>query len=129
MSNKSIFITLAAIVVLGVLFVIVSAIPKLPVKAQFNIPTVLRTGETVTFTDGLAVTLFKIEDSRCKPDVQCIWAGELKAVLHLTVGGVSLSSEHYLSDTTQKTFDIEGYTFTLNALSETALKFTVVKAQ
>lgn len=37
----------------------------------------LRVGETQRFDNGGSVTLEKINDSRCKPDVVCIWAGEL----------------------------------------------------
>ena len=43
----------------------------------FNVPVVFTMGERVAFQDGTALQLTGIGDSRCKPDVQCIWAGEL----------------------------------------------------
>lgn len=30
---------------------------------------------------GRQVTLLRVQDSRCLPDVQCLWAGELSATL------------------------------------------------
>ena len=40
----------------------------------------LSPGKTVKLS-GRQVTLLRVQDSRCPPDVQCIWAGELSATL------------------------------------------------
>lgn len=42
--------------------------------------------ETKIYPDGLSLTLLTINDSRCKPDVQCIWAGELAPTFSATGG-------------------------------------------
>ena len=42
--------------------------------------TELSPGQT-TRLGGRQVTLLRVQDSRCPPDVQCIWAGELSATL------------------------------------------------
>ncbi len=41
---------------------------------------------------GLVLSLTAIEDSRCPKDVQCIWAGELSAVLDVSLD--TPASEH-----------------------------------
>lgn len=46
----------------------------------------LSVGSSVRFDDGLSLQLEKIEDSRCKQGVQCVWAGELAPVLELRGG-------------------------------------------
>lgn len=52
-------------------------------------PFVLRVGESYKLMGGGAVTLDKINDSRCKPGVQCIWEGELAAeVRYMDASGV-----------------------------------------
>lgn len=55
---------------------------------SFGTPFILAAGGVMNLIDGNdilgSVTLEKINDSRCKPGVQCIWAGELNAELTLT---------------------------------------------
>jgi hypothetical protein len=41
----------------------------------------LQVGEKTTLQNGLVLTLKEINDSRCKPNVQCIWAGEISTLL------------------------------------------------
>lgn len=45
-----------------------------------NTPLTLSLNETKT-TGDISLTLTDIEDSRCPPNVNCIWAGEVKATL------------------------------------------------
>lgn len=85
-----------------------SSPPTLPPAAESdpqNGSFTLRIGETATMTDGANVTLVQINDSRCKPDVQCIWAGELAAevrysdssgVITLRLGQITKSCDHGL---------------------------------
>jgi hypothetical protein len=49
----------------------------------FDTPATFTIGESITFQDGMVLKLTAINDSRCKPDVQCIWAGELSPVFVL----------------------------------------------
>ncbi len=39
--------------------------------AEYGKPILILDGEAAVFEDGLQVTLMNIDDSRCKPDVQC----------------------------------------------------------
>lgn len=52
---------------------------------EFNKTFSLNLHEKATLPDGF-VTLTEINDSRCKPGVQCIWAGELSATFALSRG-------------------------------------------
>jgi hypothetical protein len=64
-----------------------------PVTASYDSPFSLSVGDEVYFADGFRVQLTSIDDSRCKPDVQCIWAGELSATL--TINGGPLGEQTY----------------------------------
>ncbi len=47
----------------------------------------LQAGETITYPD-ISVTLLRVtEDSRCAPDVTCVWAGTLKAEFQVVARG------------------------------------------
>lgn len=47
-----------------------------PMTAAFDVPATFVIGQTILFQEGISLQLTAINDSRCKPDVQCIWAGE-----------------------------------------------------
>jgi hypothetical protein len=95
--------------------------------AKFGAIINLKTGESVTFSDGLKVKLKKISDSRCKPDVQCIWAGELGVVLSISGGNVVTPIDIYLGPTTQITTDSGPYKFVYKNSTETSAMFVVNK--
>jgi hypothetical protein len=57
-------------------------------SGDFGVAQTYAIGETRVFEDGLAVTLVRIDDSRCKANVQCIWAGELAPALELRGGAL-----------------------------------------
>lgn len=46
-----------------------------PRQAEFDAEVRLSVGDRIIFSDSLVVSLREINDSRCQPDVQCIWAG------------------------------------------------------
>jgi len=48
----------------------------------------LAIGGTARYDDGLTVRLEKIEDSRCRQGMQCVWAGELAPLLQLSGGEI-----------------------------------------
>ncbi len=53
------------------------------VTAALGESVTLVIGQSADFTNGPAIILKEINDSRCQPNVQCIWAGELAPVLRL----------------------------------------------
>lgn len=55
--------------------------------SEFNKPITMRVNEKVIFSDSFSLTLQEINDSRCKPGVQCIWQGELSAVFSANING------------------------------------------
>lgn len=93
------------------------------VTTSFNTAFTLKPGDKVGFSDTLVVELKVIEDSRCKPDVQCIWAGELSPVL--IVGRAQ--SEIRLGTVTKQSITFGNYTFTLNSATETTANITIKK--
>lgn len=88
----------------------------------------LKKGETRTFESGLKVTLAAIEDSRCPKDVQCVWAGELAALLSvgLSAPGPALV-EVRLGQTTKPKGEAYGYAFDLVSIDETSAMIAVTK--
>jgi hypothetical protein len=68
--------------------------------APFGSRQVFHVGHSVTYADGLVVVLDIINDSRCKPNVQCIWAGELAP--QLTVRGSKIGASQTVSLGTQR---------------------------
>ncbi|HTK59579.1 MAG TPA: hypothetical protein VL283_00065 [Candidatus Baltobacteraceae bacterium] len=113
----------------GQTFVEAIAVPPTPPPAEPQPETVtLRKGETKTFESRLEVTLTAIEDSRCKPDVQCVWAGELAAVLSVGLSNSEAAAvELRLGQTTKPKGEAYGYAFELMAITEESATFTVTK--
>lgn len=102
--------------------------PTPPIKANFDTGITYTINERVTYPDGLMVTLTAISDSRCQPDVQCIWAGELSPQLTFTGGDfketlsqLSLGTSHTGSQT------IGAYTTTLTTATETSATIIITK--
>lgn len=84
------------------------------IYTNFDTPVSLRVEESIIFTDGLQVTLATITDSRCPPDVQCVWAGEIGAILTAKGGAAQFTGiEVRLGTETAKHITIGGYTFAL----------------
>lgn len=90
-------------------------------KADFGKAFTLRVGQTVSFPDALTVGLKSIDDSRCKPEVQCIWSGQLAPVLTLA------GEEVWLGTVNNKTVTARGYTFALQGATENSATITVTK--
>ncbi len=87
--------------------------------AAYGKPFTLRAGNKAIFPDSLTVTLKELNDSRCKPGVQCIWQGEIAAVLSVKNG--SLTDEIILGTVNNKSVSSRGRLFTLqSATPETA---------
>ena len=64
--------------------------PSPSTTVPLNAPFTLHQDESATLDDGSSVKLIQITDSRCKPGVQCIWAGELGAeVTYAKSGGAA----------------------------------------
>ncbi len=83
------------------------------VVGSFGKKLTLKEGETASFDNGaVLVALTRIDDSRCKPGVQCIWAGELSPVFSVRFG-TDLSDEVRLGTTTTQMVSKHGYTFAL----------------
>lgn len=79
----------------------------------FDTPLTLRVGDKTILPHGLSLELKEINDSRCKPNVQCIWAGELSFLFSVSSGGSS--EELRLGTATKKSVTLMGHTFTLQS--------------
>jgi hypothetical protein len=95
-----------------------------------EVPATFRVGETLTFEGGLIATLEKIDDSRCPKDVQCVWAGELKATFILQVFGAQSESVGTdltvaLGSVTSQKAEVAGYRFMLDSITESGATIVV----
>ena len=83
-------------------------------------------GSRAFYIDGLIVTLTNVTDSRCKPGVQCIWAGELNPLLSVTGGNFGNTvHEIQLGTITTTATSTTGYTFTLATTSDSLVSIIV----
>ena len=73
-------------------------------------------GESASLPDGLLRYVRLVSDSRCPPDVQCVWAGD--AVIALRWTPTSGAAQDFELHTTlkPKSFDAGGRSITLQAL-------------
>lgn len=111
----------------GTLFVQIIEAPTSTAPLFGKVQT-MKVGNTVTFEDDLKVTLKEINDSRCKPDVECIWAGELAPLLSVTGGSYGTEvKEVRLGTTNNKTATIGDYSFTLESVSVSEITVVVSK--
>ncbi len=100
-----------------------------PPYTDFAKSVTLHVNDTATFSDGLTVTLKEINDSRCKPDVQCIWAGELSPLLLVTGGNFTSPKDEIRLGTTNNTSVTKAeYTFTLQSATEGEAIVVVTKS-
>ena len=96
------------------------------ISAGFGKAFKLNIGGKAAFADGLSVTLKEINDSRCKPDMQCIWAGELSTLLSVTGGEFKKAIEEVrLGTTNNKSATKDNYSFTLQSATETTATLLV----
>jgi hypothetical protein len=85
-------------------------------QTKFNVPFTIFINDKVIFPDGLSITLKGINDSRCKPGLQCLWQGELSALFSVNIKG-SLG-ELRLGTVNNKSTGLNGYTFSLESATE-----------
>ncbi len=99
-----------------------------PERMNFGTPYTLKVDQPIMFTDGFAITIQKIDDSRCKPGVQCIWAGELAPTLNVWGGALGESvQEVHLGTLRNKSASLYGYKISLNDATTTTATITVTK--
>lgn len=97
-----------------------------PQIAQFGKAITLSIGQGAKFGDGFGIHLKEINDSRCKPDVQCIWAGELSAVFTVWTNQ-SASKEIRLGTTNNKNITYGNYIISLASATEKTAMITVTQ--
>ncbi|MBY0538062.1 CAP domain-containing protein [Patescibacteria group bacterium] len=102
--------------------------PSPTVVINFDTAHTFTLAETVTYPDGLVVTLTTINDSRCKPDVQCIWAGELSPQFTFTGGDFTDTiSQLSLGTSRMEPQTIGAYTVTLETATENTATIRITK--
>lgn len=96
---------------------------------SFGKPATMAINDSVTFPDAGMLWLTAIEDSRCKPDVQCIWSGELAAVFSLGHAGIEpvVDQTIRLGTVNNKSVSTDKYVFTLESATETTATIIVTK--
>lgn len=102
--------------------------PTPPVEVNFDTPSTYTINDTATYPDGLMVTLTAINDSRCQPDVQCIWAGELSPQLSFTGGDLNETiTQLSLGTSRTESQTIGAYNVSLTAATENSATIIVSK--
>jgi hypothetical protein len=119
----------AAVALVGLLFVGAGCAPaNTSATQEFGVAKKLVVNDSVSYSDGLSVKLEKIEDSRCKPDVQCIWQGELAPVFVLSGGEIGAEAQTVRMGTERaKEVDVHVYHLALGAIDTTTATIVVTK--
>lgn len=97
--------------------------------AEFGKSATIAIGENITYPDGLNIAVKEINDSRCKPGVQCVWQGEFSALLVPIHGNFENGSGGIrLGTVNNKSASLKGYTFTLSGATEKSVTIVIDKA-
>ncbi len=88
----------------------------------------LTVGKFRTIDGGLRVTLLDVNDSRCKPGLQCVWAGELAPKL-LVEGPEDTAPEQelVLGTVRVKTAEVSGFHFELKDSTESTATIVITR--
>jgi hypothetical protein len=90
--------------------------PTAPQATRLGIPFELEVGESVAIaSEPLEIALQRVTDSRCPPDVYCLWAGQLAAALELRIGGQTAALE--LGTVIDRNKTVSGYRIELLDIS------------
>jgi hypothetical protein len=79
----------------------------------------LAPGQSATLADNSRLDYVKLDnDSRCRPDVQCVWAGDAVIVMRWTPAAGAMVAQDFVLHTTldPKSFTAGNRTITLTAL-------------
>lgn len=78
----------------------------------------LAPGQSATLADDSRLDYVKLDgDSRCRPDVQCVWAGDATIVMRWTPAAAMTAQDFVLHTTLDpKSFDTDTRRITLQAL-------------
>ena len=96
--------------------------------AEFGSSQTFAVHETTVYPDTLAITLDRIDDSRCKPDVQCIWAGELAPSFTLRGGELGAQARTVqLGSTRTPKAQVGPYSLTLTNATTDSATLTVTR--
>lgn len=97
-------------------------------NAELGEAFTLFVGQSRGIDGGMRVTLLAINDSRCKPDVQCIWAGELSAMLRVEgPEDTAPVREMTLGTVRGRAAEASGYRFELKDASESFVTLAVTR--
>lgn len=136
--KKNILIVLGLGVIAGLGFWIAKTNSEIPVPIEgtntpatsaFNETASLKLNEEIILPDGLRVALKEINDSRCRPGVQCIWAGEISGVFMASGGTLAVPTQVRLGTVNNKTASLEDYTFSLKDATETVITIEVIREE
>ena len=94
-------------------------------KTEFNKPVTIHINDEIVFSDSLSLKLKEINDSRCPPNVQCIWQGELSALFILNTG--DSSEEIRLGTVNNKEIILKNYIFSLKSATEDSATVIISK--
>lgn len=92
-------------------------------QTEFSKPITMHVNDKVIFPDGLSLVLKEINDSRCKPGLQCVWQGELSALFSANIKD-SLE-EVRLGTVNNKKINLKDYIFSLESATENSITIII----
>jgi hypothetical protein len=93
------------------------------IKTEFNKLITMHVNDKIIFSNGLSLILEDINDSRCKPGLECVWQGELSGLFDINIKN-SLE-EIRLGTVNSKKVTFKGYTFSLKSATENSMTIMV----
>lgn len=97
-------------------------------EGVFGEMATLPVGSGILYKDGLFVSLVEINDSRCPKDVECVWAGELRATFHVSGGSIETAQDVALALGADGTASrrsittVDGYNISLDSVTTATVK-------
>ncbi len=111
-------------------------VEELPTPVGGGLASIVQLGDAFTLEvgkfravqGGLRVTLLEVNDSRCKPGLQCVWAGELAPKLRIE-GPEDTAPEQELTLGTArvKKADVSGFHFELKDATESTATIVITR--
>ncbi len=99
-----------------------------PTYKNFDTEVTMRITGRATYSDGFSVDVEEINDSRCKPGVQCVWAGEITTLLRASGGTLGTTTKEVrLGTTNNKVATIPGYEIALSGATTAEVTLVVTK--
>lgn len=104
-------------------------------KIELNNSFICHIGKNYKVTDDLSFRIDKINDSRCPPDVICVWQGTVDISIEIKEGQNTIDSTLHLYETSiigsykYSIFDVNPQTSGISTSNDINIKMLIAKAK